>query len=214
MLDLGFQGFFLYHLVKKEPSVECQFMEILYVTGWGFLVCSSCSQLEGLCSSPECNERTSLVCCGTWKSLHLYGLKQLLNDSLLCSTFLTSTLNLSIFFPPSSLFALALSPVAISSAGTNLTPGFLEHHVLPEANRLWEIRLLTIYQHSQRLAVPFQAHRPPVTWVFIHIKCACLLLGGVPFWLLRGMPDDLHHCGLQHQILLWLLTTIRAVNKH
>lgn len=148
-------------------------MEILYVTGWGFLVCSSCSQLEGLCSSPECNERTSLERCGsTWKSLHLYPLKQLLNNPLLCSTlFFPSTLNLSIFFSTSFLFALALSPVAISSAGTNLTLGFLEHHVLPEANRLWEFRLLTIYQHSQWLAVPLQAHRPPVTWAFTHQMC-------------------------------------------
>lgn len=145
-------------------------MEILYVTGWGFLVCSYCSQLEGFYSSLECNERTPLELCGsTWKSLHSYPLKQLWNHSLLCSFFF-STLDLS-FFAVSFLFALALSLLAISSAGTNLTPGFLEHHVLPEANWPWEIRLLTIYEHNQWLAGWFQAHRPLATWAFTHQMC-------------------------------------------
>lgn len=102
----------------------------------------------------------------TWKSLHLYPFKQVSTISLLCSTLLFLLWMCPLLM--SFIFALAQSPVAISSAGTNLTPGFLEHHVLPEANWPWETRHLTIYQHSQWLLAPFQQRTIPFSCTLTH----------------------------------------------
>jgi hypothetical protein len=163
-MDLRFH--FFIEPVKKELNAECQFMEIPYVIDWGFLVCSYCSQLKCFHSSLECNERTLFGLSGCkWKPLHL-------NNYQITLRFVPSFSLLFRICPfcISFVFRLAFSLISVFSAGTNLTLGFLEQHVLLASwpQNIW---LLTIYWHSQLLPVPFGTHRLSLTWAFPYWLC-------------------------------------------
>lgn len=152
-----------YHPVRKELRAERWLTEILNMTDGGFSVCSHWSQLK--CFPFSSVTREHFLGFQT-ANANLFGCIFKNNYQITlwyASLFFSSTQNLS--FSYIFLFHLASSTISISSAGTNLTPGFfgvlcaLCSHG-PQEIRFWQFTdtISCCLPHCKHAGIPPSGH--------------------------------------------------------